>query len=171
MTARARSLSTRPRTSFRLITHSVPSTAFIEKKLQLKTECSVIVCRGFDGESATFPVFENHHKNGILAETVLPARISEDAEAEARPYAIRIANGLKYIGVLCIEFFILEDGSVVANETAPRPHNSGHATIEACMTSQFEQQVRTMAGLPPRQHHAAFPGRNAEYSRRCLGNG
>lgn len=129
--------------------HSLGSVdCILEKKLQLKTECSVIVCRGFDGESATFPVFENHHKNGILAETVLPARIPEDAEAEARLYAIRIANGLKYIGVLCIEFFILEDGSIVANETAPRPHNSGHATIEACMTSQFEQQVRTMAGLP-----------------------
>ena len=120
----------------------------LEKKLPLRTECSVIVCRGFDGETATFPVFENHHRNGILAETVLPARIPDDTESAARAYAIRVADEMKYVGVLCIEFFVLEDGSVVANETAPRPHNSGHATIEACMTSQFEEQVRTMAGLP-----------------------
>ncbi len=120
----------------------------LEKKLALANECSVIVCRGFDGESATFPVFENHHKNGILAETVIPARIPEEAESSARAYAIRVADAMKYVGVLCIEFFVLSDGSVVANETAPRPHNSGHLTIEACMTSQYEQQVRTMAGLP-----------------------
>lgn len=120
----------------------------LEKKLDLAAECSVIVCRGLDGESATFPVFENHHLHGILAETVLPARIPDEAAAEARAGAIRIASAMKYVGVLCIEFFVLADGSVVANETAPRPHNSGHATIEACMTSQYEQQVRTMAGLP-----------------------
>ena len=120
----------------------------LEKKLKLATECSVIVCRGLDGESATFPVFENHHIGGILAETVLPARIPFETAAEARSGATRIANAMKYVGVLCVEFFVLEDGSVIANETAPRPHNSGHATIEACVTSQYEQQVRTMAGLP-----------------------
>lgn len=130
----------------------------LEKKLALKTECSVIVCRGLDGETATFPVFENHHLHGILAETVLPARIPDETEALARADAIRIANAMKYVGVLCIEFFVLEDGSVIANETAPRPHNSGHITIEACMTSQFEQQVRTMAGLPLGSTSLKTPG-------------
>lgn len=129
--------------------HSLGSVdCILEKKLQLKTECSVIVCRGFDGESATFPVFENHHKNGILAETVLPARIPEDAEAEARP--LRHSHRERPEVYRCALHRILHSGKTVCCRQM-RPlrvrHNSGHATIEACMTSQFEQQVRTMAGL------------------------
>lgn len=121
----------------------------LEKRLPLKRECSVIVARSLDGkQTVTFPVCENHHINGILAQTVIPARIDEAVSDRARAYAKRIADALCYTGVLCIEFFILEDDSVVANEMAPRPHNSGHATIEACETSQFEQQVRAMTGLP-----------------------
>ena len=96
----------------------------------------------------TFPVCENHHRNGILAQTVIPARVPEPAAQAARRYAATIAETLQYEGVLCIEFFVLEDGSVIANEMAPRPHNSGHATIEACETSQYEQQVRAMTGMP-----------------------
>ena len=80
--------------------------------------------------------------------SVLPARIDEETAAGARPYAAQIATALKYVGVLCVEFFILEGGSLLVSELAPRPHNSGHATIDACVTSQYEQQVRTMAGLP-----------------------
>lgn len=120
----------------------------LEKRLPLASEVSVIVARGMTGDAVTFPVFENHHKNGILAETVVPARVAESISEEVRGYAEKIAHALHYTGVLCIEFFILEDGRVVANEMAPRPHNSGHATIEACVTSQFEEQVRAMAGLP-----------------------
>ena len=120
----------------------------LEKRLPLASEVSVIVARGMTGDAVTFPVFENHHKNGILAETVVPARVAESISDEVRGYAEKIAHALHYTGVLCIEFFILENGRVVANEMAPRPHNSGHATIEACVTSQFEEQVRAMAGLP-----------------------
>ena len=125
---------------------SVPR--ILEKRLALAAEVSVIVARGMTGGAVTFPVFENHHKNGILAETVVPARVPEKLSDEVRAYAEKVAHALHYTGVLCIEFFILEDGTVVANEMAPRPHNSGHATIEACETSQFEQQVRAMTGLP-----------------------
>ena len=125
---------------------SVP--CILEKRLALAAEVSVIVARGMTGDAVTFPVFENHHKNGILAETVVPARVPEKLSDEVRAYAEKVVHALHYTGVLCIEFFILEDGTVVANEMAPRPHNSGHATIEACVTSQFEEQVRAMAGLP-----------------------
>lgn len=120
----------------------------LEKRLPLKTEVSVIVARGLDGSAVTFPVFENHHKNGILAETVVPARVPLAVADKARAYAEKIAHALEYRGVLCIEFFVLADDTLVANEMAPRPHNSGHATIEACVTSQFEEQVRAMTGMP-----------------------
>ena len=120
----------------------------LEKRLPLANEISVIVCRNAAGQTVTFPVCENHHRNGILAQTVIPARVPEPAAQAARRYAATIAETLQYEGVLCIEFFVLEDGSIVANEMAPRPHNSGHATIEACETSQYEQQVRAMTGMP-----------------------
>lgn len=120
----------------------------LEKRLSLKLEVSVIVARNSHGETATFPVSENFHRNGILAVSVLPARIDEDTASRARGYAAKIAQALNYVGVLCVELFILEDGTILVNELAPRPHNSGHATIDACVTSQYEQQVRTMAGLP-----------------------
>lgn len=120
----------------------------LEKMLDLKLEVSVIVCRDAAGDSVVFPVAENHHKNGILAYTVLPARIDEKTAAEAQEHAKRIAQALDYVGVLCVELFILGDGRILANEIAPRPHNSGHATIEACVSSQYEEQVRIAAGLP-----------------------
>lgn len=120
----------------------------LEKMLDLALEVSVIVCRNRQGQSVTFPVFENHHRDGILAETVFPARIPQKLHDEARAYADRIAERLHYCGVLCIEFFVLKDGSLRANETAPRPHNSGHVTIEAALTSQYEEQVRAMTGMP-----------------------
>ena len=120
----------------------------LEKRLNLAKEISVIVCRNQAGSRAVFPVAENHHRNGILAYTVLPARISPEIAKMAQRYAERIVDAFDYVGVLCLEFFVLEDGSIVLNEMAPRPHNSGHATIEACVSSQYDQQVRAMTGLP-----------------------
>lgn len=130
----------------------------LEKRLALSLEISVIVCRGLDGKTVTYPVSENVHRNGILAVSVLPARISEETATRAREYAVRIAEALDYHGVLCVEQFVLSDGTLLVNELAPRPHNSGHATIDACATSQYEQQVRIMAGLPlgsTEQHSAS----------------
>ena len=131
----------------------------LEQMLPLAFECSVIVARGHDGATVHLPVQRNLHRDGILAVTevhegnVPPALASQAVEA-----AISIANGLQYVGVLCVEFFVLQDGRLVVNEIAPRPHNSGHYSQNACDVSQFELQVRTMAGLPlvqPRLHSAA----------------
>ena len=120
----------------------------LEKMLPLALEVSVVVCRSRDGQTMSFPVSENEHRDGILAVSVLPARIDAALAQRAREIAMKIAREMDYVGVLCVEFFVLADGSLVVNEMAPRPHNSGHATIDACATSQFEQQARVMAGLP-----------------------
>lgn len=122
--------------------------AILEKRVDLALEVSVIVARNRQGEIATFPVSENKHRNGILAVSILPARVDEDIARLARQQAALITSELHYVGVLCVEFFVLKDGTLLVNEMAPRPHNSGHATIDACVTSQYEQQVRTMTGLP-----------------------
>jgi 5-(carboxyamino)imidazole ribonucleotide synthase len=128
----------------------------LEKRLPLAFEVSVLIARGGDGRVVAFPLQQNLHRDGILAVTTVPAPAGTPAlEAEAIGCAARIAADLGYVGVLCIEFFILEDGSLVANEMAPRPHNSGHHTIDSCDVSQFDLQVRAMAGLPlvkPRLH-------------------
>ena len=131
----------------------------LEKMLPLALECSVIVARGSDGAMVNFPVQRNLHREGILAVTEVfegnvPAALAAQAVAGARA----VAQGLDYVGVLCVEFFVLADGSLVVNEIAPRPHNSGHYTQNACDQSQFDLQVRTLAGLPltqPRQHSPA----------------
>ena len=120
----------------------------LEKKLGLRQEISCIVCRAADGSSVTFPCSENEHRHGILAVGIVPARVAPAVEEKARQYATLLAAALDYVGVLCIEFFVLDDGHLVANEMAPRPHNSGHYTIDACHTSQFEQQARILANLP-----------------------
>lgn len=121
----------------------------LEKRLSLAFEVSALVARGQDGACAVYPIAQNVHRDGILAETIVPAP-SVDAALASRvaEEAKTIAASLGYVGVLCVEFFILTDGTLVANEMAPRPHNSGHYTIDACVTSQFEQQVRAMTGLP-----------------------
>ena len=137
--------------------HSVPCV--LEKMLPLVAECSVIVARGADGQMVHLPIQSNLHRDGILAVTEvyegnMPLAQVEHALAAAKS----IANGLQYVGVLCVEFFVLQDGSLVVNEIAPRPHNSGHASMDCCDVSQFELQVRTLAGLPlvqPRQHSPA----------------
>lgn len=125
-----------------------PPACVLEQHLDLAREISVIVARGGDGRSVTFPVGENVHVDGILATTTVPAAIDAALADRARQAAATIAQRLDYVGVLCVEFFVLGDGRLVANEMAPRPHNSGHWSIDAAVTSQFEQQARIMAGLP-----------------------
>ena len=132
----------------------------LEKMLPLQAECSVIVARGADGQMVNFPVQLNVHRDGILAVTsVYEGAVPADVAAQAVAATRAIAEGLHYVGVLCVEFFLLEGGQLVVNEMAPRPHNSGHYTMNACDQSQFELQVRTLAGLPltqPRQHSSAI---------------
>lgn len=132
----------------------------LEKMLPLAFECSVVVARGRDGTMVHLPVQRNTHRDGILAVTevfegAVDAALAQRAIASTR----KIAEGLDYVGVLCVEYFGLADGSLVVNEMAPRPHNSGHWSIEGADVSQFELQVRTLAGLPltqPRQHSPAI---------------
>ena len=121
----------------------------LEKMLPLAYEVSVIVARGRDGQIVHFPLQQNLHRDGILAVTQVPApNVTDAVSQQAYAFAHQIASSLHYVGVLCIEFFVLTDGRIVANEMAPRPHNSGHHTIDACDVSQFELQVRAMTGLP-----------------------
>ena len=128
----------------------------LEKMLPLAAECSVIVARGADGQMVNLPVQRNLHREGILAVTeVFEGNVQSALAAQAVAATRSIAEGLQYVGVLCVEFFILQDGSLVVNEMAPRPHNSGHYSMDACDHSQFDLQVRTLAGLPlvqPRLH-------------------
>jgi 5-(carboxyamino)imidazole ribonucleotide synthase len=128
----------------------------LEKMLPLAAECSVIVARGADGKIVNLPPQLNLHRAGILAVTeVWEGTIPAAQAAQAIAATESIAHGLGYVGVLCVEFFVLADGSLVVNEMAPRPHNSGHWSMDGCDVSQFELQVRTLAGLPltqPRQH-------------------
>ncbi|GHD75198.1 5-(carboxyamino)imidazole ribonucleotide synthase [Vogesella fluminis] len=121
----------------------------LEKMLDLKLEVSAIVTRVSSAQVAVFPVAENIHKHGILDESIVPARISPTLAAQAQDYAVKLAEALDYVGVLAVEFFVLADDSLVVNEIAPRPHNSGHYTIDACVTDQYQQQVRAMCGLLP----------------------
>ena len=111
-------------------------------------EISVIVARGIDGETSAFIPVENRHANHILDETIAPADIPAATIDAANDIAIRLAQGLDVVGLLAIEMFVTPDGNVLVNEVAPRPHNSGHWTIDACRTSQFEQLVRAVSGLP-----------------------
>ncbi|MES3023715.1 MAG: 5-(carboxyamino)imidazole ribonucleotide synthase [Pseudomonadota bacterium] len=134
-------------------------TCLLEKMLPLAYEVSVLTARGADGVSVVYPIAENVHRGGILFTTTVPGpNVSADCARKAQNAARAIVDQLGYVGVLCIEFFVLADGSLVVNEMAPRPHNSGHYTIDACVTSQFAQQVRAMARLPlgdVRQHSPA----------------
>jgi 5-(carboxyamino)imidazole ribonucleotide synthase len=146
--------------------HSVPCV--LEKMLPLQLECSVIVARGVDGTCVHLPVQRNLHRDGILAVTeVYEGNVPEGVMERAYAAAKSIANGLDYVGVLCVEFFVLDPtspvaqglGGLVVNEIAPRPHNSGHYSMDACDQSQFDLQVRTLAQLPltqPRQHSPAI---------------
>lgn len=134
-------------------------TCLLEKMLPLAYEVSVLTARGHDGASVVYPIAENVHRDGILFTTTVPGpNVSDACARQAQDAARAIVSQLGYVGVLCIEFFVLDDGTLVVNEMAPRPHNSGHYTIDACITSQFAQQVRAMARLPlgdVRQHSAS----------------
>jgi 5-(carboxyamino)imidazole ribonucleotide synthase len=134
-------------------------TCLLEKMLPLAYEVSVLTARGADGASVVYPIAENVHRGGILFTTTVPGpNVSAASAATAQQAARVIVEELGYVGVLCIEFFVLTDGTLVVNEMAPRPHNSGHYTMDACVTSQFAQQVRAMARLPlgeVRQHSPA----------------
>lgn len=129
----------------------------LEKMLQLDYEVSVVLARDVHGNIATFPTAENSHLNGILDVSIVPARGSDAINHQAQKLAIMVAEKLDYTGVIGIEFFVC-NGELLVNEIAPRPHNSGHYTLDACITNQFEQQVRVMTGLPlgsSRQHSPA----------------
>jgi len=120
----------------------------LEGFVDFQCEVSVLVARGLDGCCLAFPVAENEHRNHILDLTIVPARVSAETLAEAEATAIRLAGELDYRGLLAVEFFVEKSGSVLVNEMAPRPHNSGHYTMNGCVTSQFEQQLRSVCGLP-----------------------
>lgn len=124
------------------------SRAVLEEKIELAAELSVLVVRDQAGNTATYDTAENIHRDHILDVTIVPARVDSDLIAEAEKIAIGIASALDYVGILAVEFFVSSDGRLLVNEMAPRPHNSGHHTIDACETSQFEQQLRTICGLP-----------------------
>ncbi len=121
----------------------------LEEQVELACEVSVILARGLDGETAIYPVGENRHVGGILDTTLVPARIRQETADEAVDMAARLADSLGYCGVMAVEFFVTRQGELLINEIAPRPHNSGHYTLDASLTSQFEQQVRCLCGLPP----------------------
>lgn len=130
----------------------------LEAFVDFACEISVIVARGPDGAMASYVPVENRHRHHILAETVAPARIPATIAAEADAIARRAAEALEIVGLLAVEMFVTRDGKVLANELAPRPHNSGHWTMDACITGQFEQFVRAVCGLPlgsPERHSDA----------------
>jgi 5-(carboxyamino)imidazole ribonucleotide synthase len=121
----------------------------LEEMQDLECEISVVLARSIDGQTAVYPVGENQHVKGILDTTIVPARVDDALAERAVDMATRLAGALGYCGVLAVEFFVTKHGGLLINEMAPRPHNSGHYTVDACVTSQFEQQVRMMCGLPP----------------------
>lgn len=122
--------------------------AILEKVVDYSLEFSVVAARGLDGGFAHYGAIENAHRNHILDVSVAPARMPEAAVTEAVAVTRAIMDELAYVGVLCVEFFLTADGRILVNEIAPRPHNSGHLTVDASITSQFEQQVRAICGLP-----------------------
>lgn len=120
----------------------------VEKCVDFEKEVSILACRSIRGDISVFPVAENIHKNSILDETIVPADISEATVKEAMHVAKACLKAVDAYGMLCIELFVTRDGHILVNELAPRPHNSGHYTIEGCYTSQFEQHIRGILGLP-----------------------
>lgn len=120
----------------------------VEQFVPFEREISVMVARNRHGETVTFPVAENVHERNILATSLVPARIPEQVATAARRLAVNIADHFPLVGILGVEMFVLADGSLAVNELAPRPHNSGHYTLDACVVSQFEQHVRAVCGLP-----------------------
>jgi 5-(carboxyamino)imidazole ribonucleotide synthase len=122
--------------------------AVVEKFISLQAEMSIVAARGLDGAIAEYAPFENRHRNHILDLTTSPALVPPSIATRAAEITRALLNELQYVGVLCVEFFVSTDGELLVNELAPRPHNSGHLTFDAAVTSQFEQQVRAICGLP-----------------------
>lgn len=120
----------------------------LEAKVPFVMEVSVIVARGENGETVCYPVCENIHRHHILDTTIVPGRVTPEVSGRATALARQIAEKLGLVGVMAVEMFLLGDGTLLVNELAPRPHNSGHFSIDACATSQFEQQLRAVCGLP-----------------------
>jgi 5-(carboxyamino)imidazole ribonucleotide synthase len=123
-------------------------TCVLEERIELEREISVVLARGSTGESVCFPVAENVHTNGILDTTVVPSSAPKELLTSAQHMAVRFADSLDYVGVLAIEFFVTTDNQILFNEMAPRPHNSGHYTLDATAVCQFEQQLRALCALP-----------------------
>lgn len=121
--------------------------AILESRIKLVQEFSVVLARSVEGMMVFYPLAENRHHHAVLDLSIVPARIPEALQNQARQSAARIAEALNYVGVLAVEFFVEEEGRLLVNEMAPRPHNSGHYTIDACVSSQFDQQVRALCGL------------------------
>ena len=122
--------------------------AVVEKFVNLQSEISIVAARGTDGTIVEYPAFENRHRNHILDLTTAPALVPPAIAANAREITRAILSELQYVGVMCVEFFVSTDNELLVNELAPRPHNSGHLTFDVAVTSQFEQQVRAICGLP-----------------------
>lgn len=120
----------------------------IEQFIPFSKELSVIVARNVQGQTKTFPAAENVHINNILHQSIVPARITNEQTIQAEKIAIKIADSLQVAGLIAIEMFLTNDGEIIVNELAPRPHNSGHYSMDACITSQFEQHIRAICGLP-----------------------
>jgi 5-(carboxyamino)imidazole ribonucleotide synthase len=135
-----------------------PGTAVLaESEIPFETELSIVVARGTDGRIATFPVARNRHDEGILVESVAPAPVSETVVEAATAIGERLATAMGLVGTLTVELFLLGEGSLIVNELAPRVHNSGHWTIEGAATSQFEQHIRAICGLPLGSTHVLAP--------------
>jgi len=120
----------------------------VEEFVDFEKEISIIACRGNDGERAIYPIAENTHENSILDTTIVPARISKTVHEKAIDIGNRVMSALEFVGTFCIEMFVTKQGEIYVNEIAPRPHNSGHYTIEGCFANQFENHVRAIVGLP-----------------------
>ncbi|MCL2754382.1 MAG: 5-(carboxyamino)imidazole ribonucleotide synthase [Oscillospiraceae bacterium] len=121
---------------------------FFEEWVDYALEVSVVACRGIDGEVVIYPVGENIHTNSILDTTIVPARITDEAKDKAMQVAKQVLEVFEGVGTFCVELFVCKDGEVLVNEVAPRPHNSGHYTIEGCFASQYENHIRAITGLP-----------------------
>ncbi|KJJ42274.1 phosphoribosylaminoimidazole carboxylase [Bacillus subtilis] len=133
-------------------------TCILESWVSFKMELSVIVVRSVNGEVSTFPAAENIHHNNILFQSIVPARVEEGIQKKAATLAVKLADELNLVGPLAVEMFLTEDGELLVNELAPRPHNSGHYTLDLCETSQFEQHIRAVCGLPLGKTDLLKPG-------------
>lgn len=133
-------------------------TCILESWVSFKMELSVIVVRSVNGEVSAFPAAENIHYNNILFQSIVPARVEGGIQKKAAELAVKLAGELNLVGPLAVEMFLTEDGELLVNELAPRPHNSGHYTLDLCETSQFEQHIRAVCGLPLGKTDLLKPG-------------